>query len=113
VGFQLPKFIRIGGNTFKLQFNRVPDGSNRFGETDYANNVINIGSQNTPERIPSTLLHELIHAICTDRHIDMGENEVDNLANGLVAVLQDLDAWPWEIAWPGEKESYKEGASGY
>ncbi len=91
---RISRRIRSGGRYFTIEFNRIPDGSNRYAETDFVTLQINIGSLTTPEHGPTTLMHELLHTISQDRHIKMTEDEIDNLANGLTQVLQDLGCWP-------------------
>lgn len=94
---KLPESIRVGSLVYRVLFDDVPDGNGNYGETSAVNLIIHIGKLSSDQRLPNTLLHEILHAVDMDRGTKLKEAQVSNLANGLCAVLQGLGYWPWEF----------------
>lgn len=111
----LPSELKILGSIYKIQYLEKPSDVDVFkrqslwGQVDYWTHTIRIytGSRDhpdtmfTPEEIWRTILHEAVHAIVFELHIDsmdyskdesrkvLVEKDVDLMATGLRSLLFD------------------------
>jgi hypothetical protein len=96
---KLPEVIKIGGFDYKVEMkdkafasvnNEVCDGT-----ISYSQHLININNDMDFPTQLSTLLHETLHGIFTDRQImstmakGTEESTVENMVNGLVQLFRD------------------------
>jgi len=87
---KLPKTIKIGGVDWKLNWGIPEAGAeDKFGETRFGGSEIWINPGQSPNMIPSTLLHELIHAVLLNAGAKTTENGVRALEIGIGQVLRD------------------------
>lgn len=96
---KLPKVVKIGGVDWKLNWSVPSDGeehADKFGETRYGASEIWVHPGQSPSMIPSTILHELIHAILLNAGMANREPIVRALEVGLGQVLRDNK---WLAEW--------------
>jgi predicted metal-dependent peptidase len=87
----IPKKIKIGGKTYKVEVTRNLDLGNAqySGEVDYCNLVIRI-FPHAQQRMEADFLHEMVHAIYDHLgYTNHDEKKVDELAQALYMVIQD------------------------
>lgn len=100
----IPEMIRVGGRDYRILYPHLFRDSTTHpaGQHDPAGQTIKLSAINThgetrhPQAIWHTLLHEILHAIdyvyCGAALLEMeqkGEMIIDQLAEGLLQVLQD------------------------
>lgn len=84
--------IKIGPLCYKVE--TVKDlknneGDGLFGEIKYAEQVIRLEEEMTPERTFMVLWHEVLHAIDDQCQLCLGEQGVGTLATMLVSLFQE------------------------
>lgn len=94
---RVPNTLKIGWRQYTISRDRDLLARGRSGEIDSMEAKIRVGIEATPLQLAETLLHELIHAVDSDRNLDLTETQVWNLSMGLTAVLQDLGWMPREV----------------
>ena len=99
--FKLPKTVRVGPYVYTFEQNRIPDADRRWAETSHMARTIRFGELCNPAEMPSTLIHELIHAVEAAYAVDLKEEQVLALANGLTQALTDLGLLPEEMELGG------------
>ena len=102
----VPSEIRVGPTRYAIKRSPIPEGHNRWAETDHINHEIRFGVAAHPKQMANTFWHELLHAIWENYGLhDLtadDERIVSSLAHGLVQVGQDLGIFPDEIKIEGE-----------
>lgn len=96
---RLPESVKIGPFVYKIEVNGVPDGDHNWGECDNINRVLRLGelAKFRPRQLAITFFHELIHGVEACWEIDLTEEQVTRLTNGLTDVLQQLGFYPQEL----------------
>lgn len=94
---RLPRYHDIGPRRYKII--RVPAmaGGVALGETSIYAEEIRLAPQINNRATARVFLHEDIHAINEEYEIELTENQVSRLANGLCASLQALGFYPTEL----------------
>ena len=92
----LPRTGRVGGHTYRIKHTRENFfvrgyQSLAVGYADYYNNYVQICIRPQTKSL-ETLLHEFIHCIDEDRKLDLTEQQIDQLAAGLVDL--EIDGTP-------------------
>ncbi len=100
----LPTKIKVGGFIYTVEpwDPREADTRKRFGECLSDRKILRIDLSYGTRQAAKTLLHEILHAICTEWSIDKPDDEesmVDPLSNGLHAVYRDN---PEAMKWIGK-----------
>jgi hypothetical protein len=80
------KKLRIVGKGYKVL--KIEDLT-EFGTCDDTKQVISIRKGLQPEVKADTILHECIHAIDFQMHLEMSERQVHCIATGLIALFSD------------------------
>lgn len=100
--YKYPPKITIGGHNYKITLvdgaevdgiqsdRHVGSCSQTVGQFEIATRT-KIGGHKTLEFINTTLLHEIVHAISDIYVVEMKEEQVEQIAQGLLQVLEQLD----------------------
>jgi len=99
--YKLPKKVRVGPYSYTFEQNKIADSDRRWAETSHLMRTIRFGELCDPTQIPSTLIHELIHAVESAYVVDLKEKQVSALANGLTQALTDMGLLPEEMELGG------------
>jgi len=88
----LPKEIKIGPYTYRVE--SVPEGivedsQELYGHISFGQDVIQITTKFTTERVVTTLLHEVLHGLSELFDLNLKERQVACLAAGLMMVITD------------------------
>ena len=92
--WKVPASVRVGAVRYKILASKEPDGNARFAETNHVECEIRIAPTATRGHLPSTLLHEIIHAVSDQYGVGLKESQVKQVANGLAQALIDLGLLP-------------------
>lgn len=85
---KLPKKLKIGGHTYKVDYSKVLD--NKMGETDFDNCIINISKDMVQSQKEATLIHEIFHALNTTiGETQLGHSLLDSLSEQFYQALSD------------------------
>lgn len=92
-----PSVVTVGGHRYDIKY--------RFGEVAYEDEDgemqlslgfvklmlgrIEVATGRAASQMAETLLHEIVHAISYDRNIGLEERQVDQVAAGLMDVMQN------------------------
>lgn len=95
--YQLPESVLVGPYRYKFEQNKLADSDKRWAETSHLMRTIRFGELCGPTEIPSSLIHELIHAVEVGYAVDLKETQVTALANGLAQALMGLGLLPKEM----------------
>ncbi len=79
--------LKIGGHNYKVQF--VDGVGVSMGMSAKIDNTIKITKDMTDSQKESTLLHEIIHALVDNFGVELTEQSVSILGEGLYQVLKD------------------------
>ena len=90
----VPSEVKVANLIFKLKFVEPTHKSvqDSFGFVDFEDEVIGLNTDQSPEALHDTFLHELIHTICYVMSVKMKEGEEQmtrRLATGLCTVWKD------------------------
>lgn len=99
----LPASVKVGWATYRIEkWNpREAVATNRYGETNHLSNTIRVDTSYGTQQAASTLLHEIMHAVCTlwaRADQDEEERTVKVMQHGLCTVWRDN---PEVMAWIG------------
>jgi hypothetical protein len=87
---KLPKTIKIGGVDWGLDISAASGAQeDYFGQTLNVTTTIWARKDQSPSMLPSTILHEVIHAILLGAGIPQREHMVRALETGIAQVLRD------------------------
>jgi hypothetical protein len=84
--------IKVGFNTYRIQRKgglSADDGQGLLGQANHSNFRIILSKGYSRNRNYQTLWHEIIHAIARERNLELPEEVVGQISNGLVMVLHD------------------------
>lgn len=84
---KIPKRVKIGGINYIISDKHDLDN---WGQVCYADQIIHLKSSLSPQQKEMTFLHEVLHAIISDRALDdrINEEMVENLGAGLYAFFR-------------------------
>lgn len=88
----VPDKIKIGSINYKVlktEETLVLNCRECVGTIDYENAEIKLNIKRDPQVIEKTFWHEVIHGIAHDRNIEITEEMVIELENGIYQVLKD------------------------
>jgi hypothetical protein len=88
----LPNKIKIGPYVYRVE--SVPEGivedsQELYGHVSFGQDVIQITTKFTNERVVTALLHEVLHALSELFDLGLRERQIACLAAGLMMVLTD------------------------
>ena len=89
----IPKSVNISGIIYKVEFvDKADDAINKFnlyGNIDFVDCKIKIADGMDKQMQDITLIHEVLHGIAQGYSVDLKEDEVERLSNGIYAVLKN------------------------
>ena len=90
---RIPSQLFIHGQVFDIQFRDEKEMIGELGKCDVNHNTIFLRHGLNDEKLAEVLLHEVIHGVAEMINMTLTENEVNNLAVGLMPILrhQKLD----------------------
>ena len=100
---ELPPTVQVGPYHYAFERAIDVDGASRWGETVYVGRLIRFGNLCSEQELPSTLIHELIHAVAKCYEVNMKEEDISRLGHGLAQALQDLGFLPKKLKLAGEQ----------
>ena len=83
----LPKQIKIVGKTYVVE--EIPEMDEDCGACYDTKQLIKIAGDLPQELSQDTLLHEVMHAIDYQMHLNLKERHVSAMASGLMAVIKE------------------------
>lgn len=88
---QRPVMVKVGAHHFTIVYEHpiVFQGDQLNGQFDPPSALIKVDDQRPASMMAETLLHEVVHAIASDRRLGLEEHQVDQVAAGLAAVFAD------------------------
>jgi hypothetical protein len=84
--------IKVGMNTYKIQRKDgvlADDGHGLFGQANHCDFKITLAKGYGKQKNYQTLWHEIFHIIANERSLDLSEEIVSQISNGLVLTLHD------------------------
>ena len=87
----LPKKVKIAYRWYKVEELGAVDAQSLHGDTNSTKGVIRLFTEQEPQIVINTLLHEIIHAVLQEYGLERYDKEhlVCTLSNGLCQVLRD------------------------
>ncbi len=91
---KIPEKIKIGWKEFKVTIAEPSEvlksgGDDCYGDIYWDKNEIRLNSNNDDDQQQATLLHEIIHGVSSMTSLDLSEDIVLRLGNGLYTVIKD------------------------
>ena len=83
----LPKSIKIVGKTYAVE--EIPELEEDCGACYDTKQLIKIAADLPQELSQDTLLHEVLHAIDFQMHLNLKERHISAMASGLIAVIKE------------------------
>ena len=96
---RLPREVKIGPRVYKVEIDATVAGEHAWGTCEHVNCTIRIGELAVarPGQAAVTFLHEIIHAVDNCWELDLTEENITRLANGLADALQQCGFYPTEL----------------
>lgn len=95
----LPKVLRIIGKRYQVQILDRVDEQDSWGEHELGEQLLKAKREQGFEAARDTLLHEALHGIEDQLNLNLKEQQVHQIATGLLAVLRDNPTFArWLIA---------------
>lgn len=86
---KVPQTIRVGSRTIAIKYEEgMCQNFQKIGQIRFDQSEMVIDPSMCDESKYQTLFHEIIHAVSDAYSCDISEDNVDRLAEGLVAVLK-------------------------
>ena len=96
-GASIPPRIKIGGHWLKVEFQDRPTKAyDKAGSANSFSNLIILNVELSPSKRWSCLLHEIIHELSWQLDLDLREEQISGIAEGLFQVLTDNGLWKWQ-----------------
>lgn len=101
----LPDTIKIIGKTYRVE--PVPEMDDDCGACYDAKQLIKISEDIPHELSQDTLLHEVMHAVDYQMHLNMKERQISAMAAGLTAVFKENPEFVKYLFTPASKTATK------
>ena len=98
----LPTTLQVGPHKYSLKRDRTCDSEQAWGKTDARLRIILFGYDCDGEQLPITLVHELVHVAALAYRVELTEDQVGALANGIAQGLQSMGILPEQAILEGE-----------
>lgn len=90
----ITKTVKIGWKDFKITITEPSEvlrsvGTDCYGDIYWEKNEIRLNKANEPNQMQCTLLHEILHGVSDMASLDLSEDTVLRLANGLYSVIKE------------------------
>ncbi|MNK09955.1 hypothetical protein D3C87_279640 [compost metagenome] len=86
---ELPDYIKVFGKKFRIEKLKEDEQEDADGIMDLASQTIKYREQPGLGYMQDTILHETVHAVDESLQLGMTEEQVHQLACGLLGVLKD------------------------
>lgn len=100
----LPSTVNIGPHTYRLVRTEEADANQQWAFTSFTRRLIGFGFLCNEREMPSSLMHELVHATASAYGVELEHKGVEALANGLTQALQSLGLLPDTLCLEGESK---------
>lgn len=80
--------IEVLGYTYRIEKKPAHEIDGNWGRTSTVEQVVQIADHLTGDQLPSTLLHEVIHAVSDNLGIELNEHQIRLLEAGLYSVFK-------------------------
>lgn len=90
----IPDKVKIGWKDFKVIITEPSsvlksDSLDCYGDIYWEKNEIRLNKANEPDQMECTLVHEILHGISDMGELNLTEDIIIRLANGLYCVIKD------------------------
>lgn len=82
-----PTSIEVDGEDYRIIFVDQIEGNHTLGLCDPGNRTIQLARGQKPKELLATFIHEVLHAIEFERDLTISHKNVEELAQGLTAIL--------------------------
>jgi len=90
----IPTQIKVGGHWLKIKFrNRHEHNFEKASSINCSTGTILLNESLSPSKKWSCLIHEIIHELDWQLDLDMTENQISAIAEGIFQVLTDNNLW--------------------
>jgi len=90
----IPTRIKIGGHWLEIKLrNRYEHGFDHVSSINHSAGVIFLNESLSLSKRWSCLIHEILHELDWQLDLDLKENQVSAIAEGLFQVLTDNEMW--------------------
>jgi Zn-dependent peptidase ImmA (M78 family) len=86
-----PAQLSVGAHTYKVLFNQVVYDDGHDATVQHKLQEIWIAPNQPDSRKMSCLLHEYLHIVCQVQRIEMSEDDMDRIAEGMADFLTKLN----------------------
>lgn len=90
----LPETVEIGPYTYRFLRTEEADSAQQWAFTSYVRRLMGFGLLCNEHELPSSLMHEVTHATANAYGVELTEEQVGALANGLTQALTSLGLLP-------------------
>jgi len=88
-----PKAVKVGGHQYSVTYHDLiydrDEQQEYMGRCSYPDLEMSLKEGRAPSQLAETFLHESVHAINADRRLDMSEQQVDQIAAGMLCLIVD------------------------
>ena len=99
---RLPASVEVGPYTYRFQRTEEADSDGGWALISYIRHLIGFGLLCNERQMPNSLMHELVHASASAYGVELDEQQVKALANGLTQALTSLKLLPKTMCLEGE-----------
>jgi hypothetical protein len=87
----IPETVKVGYKDYQVvKVENLDDGTNLlYGQVLHPYEIIKLANKYSDNQMKCTLIHELVHAVDDLLGIDLKEEQVVKLGNGLYQVIKD------------------------
>ena len=89
----LPKWVRIIGKRYKTRVVEKVDDEESDGESCPVSQTLTLKEAHGFENARDTALHESIHGVDHQMHLNLSEQQVEGLGTGILALLRENPAF--------------------
>jgi hypothetical protein len=94
MNIRIPKKIQVGPQWYTIHYDKGAHhelhGNGNIGETDHLQGWIRLDNDMPPDKMQTTFLHEILHAVCYQYGAPNIEADIDRMANGLAQAMLQL-----------------------
>lgn len=90
---KLPKRLVVIGKRYKVRIVEKVDDEDSDGESDPCEQTILVKEAHGFENARDTALHEAIHAVDHQMHLNLTEQQVEGLGTGVLALMRQNPAF--------------------
>lgn len=88
-----PVSVKVGAHSYAIDYQDLlydrEQQQEYLGRCSHPDLKISVRENRAPSQMAETVLHETLHAIDSERRLDLSEHQVDQLAAGLIACIVD------------------------